>query len=70
MRSARYWMPLDTAARYHHRLLQIHPFPNDNGRHARIAIDIMLERVYRRPLIEWVSDFNPLLVFVGARDTA
>ena len=61
---ARYWAehavypPLEAAARYHHRLVQIHPFPNGNGRHARIATDIMLERVYRHPLIEWTSGFD------------
>jgi len=35
--------PLDEcAARFHHRLVQIHPFPNGNGRHARLATDILL----------------------------
>lgn len=43
-----YWIknktyPLDEiAARFHHRLVSIHPFPNGNGRHARIAADILL----------------------------
>ena len=32
--------PLDAvAARFHHRLVSIHPFPNGNGRHARLATD-------------------------------
>jgi len=36
-------MPLDEiAARFHHRLTQIHPFPNGNGRHARLMTDILL----------------------------
>ena len=35
--------PLDECAvRFHHRLVQIHPFPNGNGRHARLATDILL----------------------------
>jgi Fic-DOC domain mobile mystery protein B len=35
--------PIDEcAARFHHRLVQIHPFPNGNGRHARLATDILL----------------------------
>ncbi len=61
---ARYWAehavypPLEAAARYHHRLAQIHPFSNGNGRHARIATDIMLERVYRHPRIEWAGGFD------------
>lgn len=37
-------MPLDEiAARFHHRLTFIHPFPNGNGRHARLMTDILLE---------------------------
>lgn len=63
--NARYWaehaiyLPHEAAARYHHRLVQIHPFPNGNGRHARIATDIMLERVYRQRPIKWASGFDP-----------
>ena len=37
-------MPLDEiAARFHHRLTFIHPFPNGNGRHARLMTDILLK---------------------------
>lgn len=32
----------EIAARLHHRLVWIHPFPNGNGRHARIFTDIFL----------------------------
>jgi len=36
-------MPLDKAAcRFHHRLVQIHPFPNGNGRHARDMTNLLL----------------------------
>ena len=31
----------DFAARFHHDLVTIHPFPNGNGRHARLATDII-----------------------------
>jgi len=35
--------PLDECAvRFHHRLTLIHPFPNGNGRHARLACDLLL----------------------------
>lgn len=40
---ARYWVlhgiypPDEIAVRFHHRLVSIHPFPNGNGRHARLA---------------------------------
>ncbi len=35
--------PLDEiGVRYHHRLVQIHPFPNGNGRHSRLIADLLL----------------------------
>jgi Fic-DOC domain mobile mystery protein B len=35
--------PIDEiAARFHHRLVSIHPFPNGNGRHARLLTDLLL----------------------------
>ncbi|MDZ4178170.1 MAG: mobile mystery protein B [Coriobacteriia bacterium] len=27
---------------FHHRLVQVHPFPNGNGRHARLAADLLV----------------------------
>jgi Fic-DOC domain mobile mystery protein B len=45
---AAYWIegsvfPLDElAVRVHHRLVQVHPFPNGNGRHARLLADCLL----------------------------
>jgi Fic-DOC domain mobile mystery protein B len=30
------------AVRFHHRLVQIHPFPNGNGRHARLMADLLV----------------------------
>ena len=39
-------MPADeVAARFHHRLTRIHPFANGNGRHARLATDLLLEQL-------------------------
>lgn len=32
----------EIAARFHHRLIAIHPFPNGNGRHARMITDTLL----------------------------
>lgn len=32
----------ECAIRFHHRLVQIHPFANGNGRHARLACDLLL----------------------------
>jgi Fic-DOC domain mobile mystery protein B len=55
-----YWIEHDTyepdeiAARFHHRLVFIHPFPNGNGRHARLATDLMLVKL-GRPRFSWGS---------------
>ncbi|MEJ0040342.1 MAG: mobile mystery protein B [Gammaproteobacteria bacterium] len=43
-----YWLEHDTypsdeiAARFHHKLVSIHCYPNGNGRHARLATDLLL----------------------------
>lgn len=34
--------PDEIAVRFHHRLVQIHPFPNGNGRHARLMADLLI----------------------------
>lgn len=56
---ARYWAEHGTfnreefAARFHHRLVSIHPFPNGNGRLARIMTDVILERVLHQSPVSW-----------------
>jgi Fic-DOC domain mobile mystery protein B len=35
--------PDELAVRFHHQLVYIHPFPNGNGRHGRIATNFVLE---------------------------
>ena len=51
----KYWLehktfPVDeVAARFHHRLVQIHAFPNGNGRHARLLTDLVLETNGQEP---------------------
>ena len=52
--------PLEAAARLHHRMVLIHPFPNGNGRHARIVADEFLKRRFNHPPIEWTSGHNLL----------
>lgn len=37
--------PDEIAARFHHRLVFIHPFANGNGRHARLATDLLLVKL-------------------------
>jgi Fic-DOC domain mobile mystery protein B len=39
----------EIAVRLHHRLVQIHPFPNGNGRHGRLFVDTVLIALGRRP---------------------
>jgi Fic-DOC domain mobile mystery protein B len=44
----RYWIdrrtyaPDELAARFHHRLVVVHPFPNGNGRWSRLAADLLI----------------------------
>jgi Fic-DOC domain mobile mystery protein B len=46
---ALYWVEHDTYShdettiRFHHKLVWIHPFPNGNGRHSRLAADLLVE---------------------------
>ena len=35
--------PDELAVRFHHRLVAVHPFPNGNGRHGRIAANYLIE---------------------------
>lgn len=54
----RYWIehstfpPDEIAVRFHHRLVVIHPFPNGNGRHARLIADILAMKL-SRPSFTW-----------------
>jgi len=55
----KYWIENKTfsedeiAARFHHRLVSIHLFPNGNGRHARLIADVLLENILSRPPFTW-----------------
>lgn len=50
-----YWIehkvypPDEIAVRFHHKLVCIHPYPNGNGRHARLAADILLKEMDQKP---------------------
>lgn len=52
---ARYWLQHksyetdELAARLHHRLVSIHPFPNGNGRHSREMADLLVDRLGGKP---------------------
>jgi Fic-DOC domain mobile mystery protein B len=57
----RFWIENHTysrdeiAARFHHQLVWIHPYPNGNGRHARLATDLLLKTM-GQPRFSWGSD--------------
>ncbi|MEJ8571130.1 mobile mystery protein B [Microbaculum marinum] len=61
---ARYWAehgtfdPVEQAVRLHHRLVFVHPFPNGNGRHARIFADAFLAHVHGEDAIDWAGGYD------------
>ena len=56
----RFWVehktygPDEIAARFHHKLVWIHCYPNGNGRHGRLAADLLLTSM-NRPRFTWGS---------------
>jgi Fic-DOC domain mobile mystery protein B len=42
----------EISVRFHHRLVRIHPWQNGNGRHARLATEL-LQREWNRPPFTW-----------------
>lgn len=55
LRDVQYWIehgsfsPDEIAVRLHHGLVAIHPFPNGNGRHARLMADLLIVRLGSEP---------------------
>lgn len=60
----RYWIDhetyssIESAVRFHHRLVYIHLFPNGNGRHARIVADALLTKTLNEKPIDWSGGHN------------
>jgi len=50
----RTFAPDEIAVRLHHRLTEIHPFPNGNGRHARLMADLLVQQLGGQPF-SWGS---------------
>ena len=54
-----YWIehntfePLELSLRFHHKLVEIHLFPNGNGRHARFMTDELCRRELEIPIVDW-----------------
>ena len=59
----RYWQEHDTypavevAVRLHHRMVVIHPWPNGNGRHARLLADILIA-AHGRASLTWGASLD------------
>ena len=56
---AKFWIenktyqPDELAIRFKHKLVNIHCFPNGNGRHSRIMADIIIESVFKKEIFSW-----------------
>lgn len=60
----------EIAVRFHWDLVRIHPFPNGNGRHARMMADLLVSAL-GRPLFTWgasdlVEENNARGVYISA----
>jgi Fic-DOC domain mobile mystery protein B len=58
----RYWIenkifPDDEIAiRFKHRIVSIHCFANGNGRHSRLIADVIIDKVFGKPVYTWGSE--------------
>ncbi len=56
---ARVWLenevyePAEAVARFHHRLVSIHPFPNSNGRWSKVMADELLRQIDDDVFLDW-----------------
>lgn len=64
LEDVKYWIehatyaPKELVIRFHHRLVLIHPFPNGNGRHARIMADAILIKELNSKAINWSGGYE------------
>jgi len=47
------YSPDETAIRFKHRIVSIHCFANGNGRHSRLIGDVIVEKIFGRPVFTW-----------------
>ncbi|MCH7397278.1 mobile mystery protein B [Belliella sp. DSM 107340] len=58
---ALFWIKNDSfpadeiALRFKHRIVSIHCFSNGNGRHSRLMADIIVNKVFGKPMFSWGS---------------
>ena len=80
LRNTHYWVeqrsypPDEIAVRLHHGLVAIHPFPNGNGRHARLMTDLLIRQLGSE-LFSWgggtLRDFGALRdIYIAALKAA
>jgi fido (protein-threonine AMPylation protein) len=51
---------MEMVARFHHRLVFIHPFPNGNGRLSRVMADLLAERLGEKRSAWGASDLQQM----------
>ena len=59
---------VEFAARFHHRLVKIHVFPNGNGRHARLMTEVLVQRALGGTPPRWRGARNAYLAALRAAD--
>lgn len=43
----------EIAIRYKHKIVNIHCFPNGNGRHSRLIADVIISQIFNRNIFTW-----------------
>lgn len=56
----RIWLPDEIAVRLHHRLVAVYPFPNGNGRHARMMADLLVQQLGNAPFSWGGADLSDI----------
>lgn len=60
------YTPDEIAVRFKHRIVQIHCFSNGNGRHSRMMGDLIIEKIFGKPIFSWGAN-SDLTKVGGAR---
>jgi len=47
------FQPDEIAVRFSHGVVQVHVFPNGNGRHSRLIADILIYHIFKKPVFTW-----------------
>lgn len=58
---------VDIAVRFKHKLVSIHCFANGNGRHSRLMADLIMGKVFEKPVFSWGG--NNLVKQTNTRDS-